>query len=83
MMIGIELAELQARHDAVRVAREQAQREAREKDLGFAYVLGELERLIGIVQEKERHAAEADAAALAELEAAAGIASEPDEDAGK
>jgi hypothetical protein len=73
MDMGLSLADLRLRHETLRSAREEAQRAARDKDLGFAYALGEVETLIGILEERERQAAAADAAALADLEAAAGL----------
>lgn len=48
--IGITLDELRARHTACVGAREQLRKDFEGKDSGFAYVLGELESLIALVE---------------------------------
>jgi len=49
-MSRITIGELRARHAELVAAREEAQRAARETDMNYAVVLGELERLIAIAQ---------------------------------
>jgi hypothetical protein len=46
----ITLEQLQSRHAELIKAREAHQRESREKDLGFAYALGEIERLLKLLE---------------------------------
>ena len=50
-MSRITIGELRARHAELTEARMTAQREAREQDLGFAYALGEVERLIALAEQ--------------------------------
>jgi hypothetical protein len=52
-MDGLTIDDLRARHADLAAAREDAQHEARERDLGFAYALGELEHLIGLLEERQ------------------------------
>lgn len=48
----ITLDELRQRHAEIVTAREAAQRAFHDQDIGFAYTLGELERLIGIIRQR-------------------------------
>jgi hypothetical protein len=65
------LEALQKRHADLTKAREEHSREAREKDLGFAYALGEVERWIAFLEQPA-----ADAAAAADLAPLAALSEE-------
>ena len=50
----LSLDDLRARHATLAAARAAYQQEARDRDLGYAYALGELESLIALIE--ARHA---------------------------
>jgi hypothetical protein len=52
-MNGISLAELEQRHADCAAARAALHRDFEDKDLGYAYVLGELEQLIALVEARQ------------------------------
>ena len=56
--MGLTLDDLRARHERIKTAREEAAKVARDKDLGYAYVLGELEQLIALLEARERESAD-------------------------
>ncbi len=49
-MDGITLDELQARRAVLAKEREEHAKEARDRDLGFAYAMGEIEQLIKLAE---------------------------------
>ena len=51
--MGISIEELQARHARLVEEREEHAQMARERDLGFAYALGEIELLIALVEQRQ------------------------------
>ena len=73
-MDGLSLAELESRHAECVAARKNLARDYEVKDMGFAYVLGEYEVLMGLL--RERAAAEAEREALAEEAERAALAAE-------
>jgi hypothetical protein len=60
---GITIGELRARYERLIEQRKAEQRAAEIKDAGFAYVLGELEQMIGELERRAAAEAEAEQAA--------------------
>jgi hypothetical protein len=69
-MSGISLDELRQRHATVLAERERHRKAYMDKEIAYAYVLGEYETLMELITKRD---AEAAAAELAQLEADAGI----------
>jgi hypothetical protein len=50
---GFTIEELRARHAELTAEREKQQQAAHERDIGFAYVLGELETMIALIEQRD------------------------------